>query len=104
MVWYQMGSWDGSGEMRTGMTTVLGLADHRDSLQSLRETLCRAQVWVGLVQLHDREVNTDQADLERIQRIIDEIDRQRPLGNDGKHDNRHTVSCQCDRFGREDRG
>jgi hypothetical protein len=30
-----------------------------------------------------------------LQVLIDECDRMRPLGPDGKHGDRHTVECGC---------
>lgn len=64
-----------------------------DSLKMLRETLCVAQS-----ALH-HTIIAAQRELEhcdRLQRLIDDIDRQRPLGPDGKHGNRHTKTCGCD--------
>lgn len=66
----------------------LRLTDPRDSLKMLRETLCSVQRTAGA--LHR----------DRIGRIINEIDRQRPLGPDGKHGNRHTPTCGCDLEGK----
>lgn len=50
----------------------------------LRETLCLAQS-----ALHGAHV-------ERLQQLIDECDRHRPLGPDGKHGHRHTDTCGCE--------
>lgn len=66
----------------------LVLSDPRDSLKMLRETLCEAQAFIGR---HGHE-----EDSERIGRLIAEIDRQRPLGPDGKHGNLHTLTCGCE--------
>ena len=108
-------------EARTGVTTVLGLTDPRDTLKALRETLCLAQTALA----NDFQEATHGGDLadapgvianprpdtepwvielcqdyvnatERIGRIIAEIDRQRPLGPDGKHGDRHTSTCGCE--------
>jgi len=57
--------------------TTLHLDDERDTLKMLRETLCLAQGALGL------NGYGQQTDIDRVQRIIDEIDRQRPLGADG---------------------
>jgi len=67
----------------------LFLADPRDTLKMLRETLCVAQTAIG-------EALDNPKHIERIQRLIDEIDRQRPLGPDGKHGNLHTPFCGCE--------
>lgn len=61
-----------------------------DSVKMLRETFCVAQAALapgGPILSGHRE---------RLQRLIDECDRQRPLGPDGKHDNRHTPTCGCE--------
>lgn len=64
-----------------------------DSPKMLRETLCLAQSRIinsGLDQ-HRRD-----ADVARLQLLIDECDRHRPLGPDGKHGDLHTETCGCD--------
>lgn len=62
-----------------------------DSIKSLRETFCVAQMHVGLSGLQSAE---DHVLL--LQRLIDDCDRQRPLGPDGKHGDRHTATCGCE--------
>jgi hypothetical protein len=79
------------------MTITLTLTDDRDTLKMLRETLCRVQgdaasYWHEYGSTDDRI----QVHIERLDRIIEEIDRQRPLGADGKHGNRHTATCGCE--------
>lgn len=74
------------------MITELHLTDPRDTLKMLRETLCLAQG--GLWSAHRPDSH-----VERIGRIIAEIDRQRPLGSDGKHGERHTPTCGCEDVG-----
>jgi hypothetical protein len=69
--------------------TKLELAD---TLKMLRETLCVAQA--AIVHAYPTSARTPEH-IQRISRIIDAIDSQRPLGNNGKHDNRHTEDCQC---------
>lgn len=49
-----------------------------DSLKMLRETLCRAQTAMAEVYGDGHWI-----DVERIQRMVDDIDRQRPLSADG---------------------
>lgn len=61
-----------------------------DTLKMLRETLCVAQLGLAL---NDPRYNEHSG---RIQRLIRDIDRQRPLGPDGKHGDRHTATCGCD--------
>lgn len=34
--------------------------------------------------------------VQRLQDVIDECERMRPIGPDGKHGNRHTPRCGCD--------
>jgi hypothetical protein len=68
-----------------------------DSLKMVREALCLAETWLQGV--HD----TGQAEEARgtLQRLIADIDRQRPLGPDGKHGDRHTPTCGCEDVGGE---
>jgi hypothetical protein len=61
-----------------------------DGPKMLRETLCAAQAAL----LHSRSRRREH--FERLQRLIDECDRHRPLGPDGKHGNRHTPTCGCE--------
>lgn len=62
-----------------------------DTLKMVRETLCVAQMTIGR---HDASPRCDEH-IDRIQRLIEDIDRQRPLGSDGKHGNQHTAFCGC---------
>lgn len=57
----------------------------------LRETLCEAQALIiqWMPDGHEHHVK-------RIQALIDEVDRHRPLGQDGKHGDRHTETCGCE--------
>lgn len=71
--------------------TALTLVD--DDPKMVRETLCVAQAAVA------RATGTGDRDDEhiaRLQRLIDECDRHRPLGQDGKHGDLHTPTCGCD--------
>ena len=57
------------------------------TIKLLRESLCREQV------------RSDQwpSDIASgVDVLIDMIDRHRPLGPDGKHDDRHTSTCGCE--------
>jgi hypothetical protein len=72
-----------------------------DSLKMLRETLASAQSAL-LAQLPVPMSESARGvrialDSERIGRLIAEIDRQRPLGPDGKHGDLHTPTCGCER-------
>lgn len=64
------------------------------TLKSVREALCAAQTAVG----QSRSISESQKDLwiATLGTLIEDIDRQRPLGPDGKHGDRHTPFCQCD--------
>lgn len=64
-----------------------------DSLKMLRETFCVAQTRVNQT-LEGRDRRQEHSD--RLQRLIDECDRQRPIGPDGKHGNLHTETCGCE--------
>jgi hypothetical protein len=63
-----------------------------DSPKMVRETLCVAQATIGNSSLHSHTIRQH---LNRLQRLIDDCDRQRPLGPDGKHGDRHTPTCGC---------
>ncbi|GLY08301.1 hypothetical protein [Actinoplanes sp. NBRC 101535] len=63
-----------------------------DGPKMLRETLSVAQACIGgsdLGQQH-KEIH-----IARLGRLIDECDRHRPLGPDGKHRDLHTGTCGC---------
>lgn len=62
-----------------------------DSIKMLRETFCVAQAAIGQLDLLTRDQH-----IARLQRLIADCDRQRPLGPDGKHDDRHTPTCGCE--------
>lgn len=62
----------------------------RDTPKMVRETLCVAQMAVG--QLGD---DRSKEHVDRLQRMIDAVDSHRPLGDDGKHNKRHTDTCGC---------
>lgn len=53
--------------------------------KGLRERLCKQQTYAP-----------EQATRAQIGQLIDCLDRHRPLGADGKHDDRHTATCGCD--------
>lgn len=72
--------------------TELHLDDPRDTLKMLRETLCAAQ---SALLRSDTGRQAANLHSDRLERIIAEIDRQRPLGADGKHGDRHTPTCGC---------
>lgn len=64
-----------------------------DGPKMLRETLCAAQSLIGNSNLNaDRRTEH----VNRLQRLIVECDRHRPVGPDGKHGDRHTPTCGCD--------
>ena len=64
-----------------------------DGPKMLRESLCVAQTAVGNYSL---DMGRRREHVERLQRLIDECDRHRPLGQDGKHGDRHTDTCGCE--------
>jgi hypothetical protein len=65
----------------------------KDGPKMLRETLCAAQSALGR-NPYDLRVYEH---INRLQRLIDECDRHRPVGPDGKHNDLHTDTCGCDR-------
>ena len=68
-----------------GFKEVAPLVIPSADLKALREALCRAQG--GRLTPEDSD---------RLSEIITEIDRHRPLGPDGKHDDLHTPTCGCE--------
>ena len=64
-----------------------------DSVKMIRETLCVAQNDVGN---HRAESDRRDEHVQRLQRMIDWCDEQRPLGPDGSHGDLHTDTCGCD--------
>ncbi len=69
--------------------TILSIPD---TPKMIRETLCVAQTAIGLAAVGDRV----REHIDRLGRLVDECDRHRPLGNDGKHGDRHTPTCGCE--------
>lgn len=69
-------------------------SDHpADTVKMLRETFCIAQ---SAIQHWPGDEDRKPVHIARLGRLIDDIDRQRPLGPDGKHGNRHTATCGCE--------
>lgn len=64
-----------------------------DSLKMVREALCVAQAAIG--NFPNKPTNWDGCTT-ILQRLINDIDRQRPLGSDGKHGKLHTPTCGCE--------
>ena len=64
-----------------------------DGPKMLRETLCLAATEIGNA---PRNEDRKQQHLDRLQRLLDECDRHRPLGPDGKHGKLHTETCGCE--------
>lgn len=70
---------------------MIGLMVNPRDLKMLRETLCRLEVAARyLYPETNRHLTAD------LNKLINEIDRHRPLGPDGKHGNLHTASCGCE--------
>lgn len=76
-----------------GFEEVAPLVIPSADLKMLRETLCNAQTSLGFTIPDPARAGIENA---RIQAIIAEIDRHRPLGPDGKHDDLHTPTCGCE--------
>lgn len=58
----------------------------------LRETLLSASYTMR----NFSRAGNKESHLDHLKRLIDECDRKRPLGPDGKHGKRHTEECGCD--------
>lgn len=64
-----------------------------ETLKMLRETCCVAQTALDYSAAGG---SRGEEHIERLQRVIAEIDRQRPLGVDGTHGDLHTRTCGCE--------
>jgi hypothetical protein len=62
-------------------------------LKMARELLCFAQ---SAIKAYPHKMHNQEAQMDRLQRMIDQIDVLRPLGVDGKHGSLHTLYCGCD--------
>lgn len=62
--------------------------DPRFTLKMVREALCFAQSQMPFSASGNHAVFT-------MQTLINAIDKQRPLGPDGVHGDRHTIGCGC---------
>lgn len=58
--------------------------------KSMKEALSMAQTAIGVT------FNEPMHSIRTLQIMIDEIDRMRPVGLDGKHGDRHTPNCGCE--------
>lgn len=68
------------------------------SPKMLRETLCVVESALTALERERPGFNaggTVDAHRHRIALLIEECDRKRPLGPNGKHDSRHTDECGC---------
>jgi hypothetical protein len=68
------------------------------SPKMLRETLCVAQAGLAELERQTPGYNaggTIATHIRRLHLLVEEIDRMRPLGPGGKHDERHTPVCGC---------
>jgi hypothetical protein len=61
------------------------------SPKMLRETLCEAQALLTMWMPNNYDVH-----IARLQALINDLDKHRPLGPDGKHGNLHTRTCGCE--------
>jgi hypothetical protein len=68
-----------------------------DGPKMLKETLCVAQSRIGNSPLDE---GRKREHIDRLQRLIDECDRHRPIASDGKHGDLHTPTCGCQEAGR----
>ena len=62
------------------------------SIKMLREYLCSAMEMADLLPTNVSMVGY----LHDLTSLINECDRHRPLGPDGKHGDRHTPTCGCE--------
>ncbi|CCW14625.1 hypothetical protein [Rhodococcus aetherivorans] len=72
------------------MRTELHTDDH---LKTIHEALCVAQTAIG--NFPEQPTNWPPY-IQVLQNLINDIERQRPIGSNGKHGNLHTPNCQCE--------
>lgn len=72
-------------------------------LKTLREDLCVAQSALSYYSV-TADPNAQIGRIKRRDAIVQQIDKLRPLGPDGKHKNRHTEFCGCEVPDREVNG
>lgn len=66
--------------------------------KTLRETLCVVEAALSALERERPNYNaggTIDSHRERVALLIDECDRKRPTGTDGKHGSLHTNECGC---------
>lgn len=73
------------------MTTPYVYFKVTEDIKGLREALCAAQSHLLTWMPHGY-----QPQIFKLQELINECDRHRPLGPDGKHGDRHTATCGCE--------
>jgi hypothetical protein len=79
-------------DLLTGLGEGLHLYAVEDGPKMLRETLSVAQNSISRRENLQGKVGHN----ERLQRLINECERKRPTGPDGKHGDRHTDECGCE--------
>lgn len=62
-------------------------------VKMMRETLCAAQS--AIMHSPTNGGASRESHVKYLQILINECDRHRPIGTDGKHGNRHTATCGC---------
>lgn len=72
--------------------SVASLQIKSKDLKMMREALCLAQ-WA----MRHASFNIADSSINHVQTLINEIDKHRPVGTDGKHGNNHTPTCGCKR-------
>jgi hypothetical protein len=66
------------------------------ALKATREALCAASSALAERARQGTDVHAVPPWIDRLQALCDQIDVHRPLGPDGKHGDRHTVTCGCE--------
>ncbi len=72
---------------------VAHLAVPASDLKMLRETFCHLHSQMYVLPLVGRNPAIMS---KQLQKLLNEIDRHRPLGSNGKHGNLHTPTCGCE--------
>lgn len=83
--------------MSAGTRLLAGLHVPDGDVKMLVETLCLAQSAIAERARQGMDAARAPEHIARLQDLLDQCELHRPLGPDGKHGDRHTPTCGCDR-------
>jgi len=94
---------ESNGDMQflPDLQAALFMTDERDTLELIRESLAYAQTCMMASRDRNGRLPRDAEHMNRIARLMGEIDRQRPVDSDRRH-RQHTAFCGCYREAKKD--